>query len=50
MAYVFYKNHICFFLSVFKKNKHTASIQYVWRHEDFEAQREEHVVTRLPQL
>ena len=27
MVYVFYKNHICFFLSVFKdKNNHTAPI------------------------
>jgi len=24
MAYVFYKFHICFFLCVIKKNKHTA--------------------------
>jgi len=26
MAYVFYKFHICFFLSVLKKNKHTAQM------------------------
>jgi len=50
MAYVFYKNHICFFLSVFKKNKHSAPIEYVWRQKDFKAQRENHVATRLPRL
>ena len=34
MVFVFYKNHICFFLSVFKeKNNHTAPIQYLWRHK-----------------
>jgi len=26
MAYVFYKNQNCYFLSVLKKNKHTAPI------------------------
>jgi len=51
MAYVFCKNHICFFLSEFKeKNRHTAPIQYVWRHKDFKAQREDHFATRLPRL
>jgi len=54
MVYVFfYKNHICFFLSVVKKkqkNKHTAPIYYVWRHKDFKAKREVHVATRLPRL
>jgi len=37
MAYVLFKNHVCFFLSAFKKktNKHTAPIQHVWRHRDF---------------
>jgi len=40
-----------FFLSVIKeKSQHTATIQYVWRHEDFKAQREDHFATRLPRL
>ena len=46
----FYKNHICFFLSVLKKTKHTAPIQYVWRHKDFKTQREDHAATRLTRL
>jgi len=50
MVYVFYKNHICVFLSVLKKNKHTAPIWYEWRHKNFKAQREDHVATRLPRL
>jgi len=39
-----------FFLSVLRKNKHTAPIQYAWRHKDFKAQREDHVATLLPRL
>jgi len=46
---LFYKNHICFFLSVLKK-KYTAPIQHVWRHKDFKAQREDQFATRLPRL
>ena len=32
MVYVFYNNHICFFLSVSKKNKHTARISKTLKH------------------
>jgi len=50
MTYVYYKNHICFFLSVLKKQTNTSTyiVLYVWRHKDFKAQREDHVITRLP--
>jgi len=40
MVYIFYKNHICFFLICVKRNKHTPPIEYVWRHKDFKAQSE----------
>ena len=34
---MFFMFHICFFLSVLKKNKHCT---YAWRHKDVKAQRE----------
>ena len=43
----FYKFHICFVLSVLKKQMHCT---YVWRHKGFKAQRVDHVATRLPQM
>jgi len=33
---------------MFKKQIHCT--QYVWRHKDVKAQREDHVATRLPRL
>jgi len=48
MAYVSYKFHICFFLSVLKKQQ--THCTYVWRHKDVKTQREDHVVTCLPRL
>jgi len=39
--------HICFFLSVCRKTKHTA---HMWPHKDVKAQREDHIATRLPRL
>jgi len=47
MAYIFYMFHICFSLSVLKKQ---TQYTYVWRLKDVKAQREEHVATRLPRL
>jgi len=38
MAYVFYKFHICFFLSVLKETQ--SDCTYVWRHKQVKAQRE----------
>jgi len=37
VAYVLYKFHICFFVSVLKKQTRCT---YVWRHKDVKAQRE----------
>jgi len=44
MAYVLQKFHICFFLSVLKKQTHCT---YVGRHKNVKAQREDHVATRF---
>ena len=41
MAYVFYKFHVCFDLSVLKNQTHST---YVWRRKVVKAQREDYVV------
>jgi len=48
MAYVFYKNHNCFFLSVFKKR--TLHLYGMCGGIKTKAQHEYHVATRLPRL
>jgi len=50
MAYVFHKNHICFFLSVFKKKTKTLHLYSMCGGVKTKAQREEHVATRLLRL
>jgi len=45
---LFYKFHICFFLSVLKKKQ--THYSHVRRRKDVKAQREDYVATRLPRL
>ena len=57
MVYVFYMFHICFFLSMLNSSiqniqfpKKQTHYTFVLQHKDVKAQREAHVVTRLPRL